>query len=221
MTAGCTTYTPSGTWPDLDGSAGDGPLEIQDDGQVLNHAHTFRNDSGKTLGTLAKLIDAADYLKKHADDIAVAAYSGAQYTITAGPLGYFLHLVANSAARVDATINTFVGIIAFAKALRTTLGTITNAATANIGVASAFWVATAVSQQIDTYALDADASDGDLLFVSRDAAGAFPVVVHREGQAAAIVTLPSSTATGAILVRRAGTWRLFFAGLGATAGAHA
>lgn len=64
MADGRTPYTPSGTWPDLDGSSGQGPLELQDDGQVLQYALTFRNDSDPKVGLLAKLIDGLYYLWK-------------------------------------------------------------------------------------------------------------------------------------------------------------
>lgn len=110
-TAGQTAYTPSGNWPDLDGSGSQGPLELQDDGQILQYSKTFRNDSDPKVGILAKLIDACDYLKKNTDASHVAAYSGAVWTIAAGTLSTFLHELADKAAKLDATIATFTGRI--------------------------------------------------------------------------------------------------------------
>jgi hypothetical protein len=49
-------YTPSGVFPDLDGSAGQGPLQLQSDGEVLSYDLTFRSSSGNR-GAIAKLID--------------------------------------------------------------------------------------------------------------------------------------------------------------------
>lgn len=87
MTTGCTPYTPAAEWPDLDGSEGRGPLELQNNGQVLNHQHTFRNDSSDTLGTLAKLIDAANWLKRNHIKSAIKAlnpYNGTTQQLLTG-----------------------------------------------------------------------------------------------------------------------------------------
>lgn len=117
MTAGCTPYTPSGTWPDFDGSGGNGPLELQDNGQVLTHAHTFRNDSSDTLGTLAKLIDAANWLKRNHVKGAVKAldpYNGITQQLLTGTGGspgtWIESSLVSVASAVDGKAGDFVNI---------------------------------------------------------------------------------------------------------------
>lgn len=56
-------YTPSGEWPDLDGSGGDGPLELQQAGHVFLFDVLIKSTS-PNRGVMAKLIDACDWLKK-------------------------------------------------------------------------------------------------------------------------------------------------------------
>lgn len=56
-------HTPTGVFPDLDGSAGQGPLLLQTGGDVLLADITFKSTS-TNRGVLAKLIDAGDYLWK-------------------------------------------------------------------------------------------------------------------------------------------------------------
>jgi hypothetical protein len=126
-----------------------------------------------------------------------------------------------AAANTWTQLNTFLAV-AIEYAVQASLGTITDAAAAQIGITKWVWLATSVSQQIDVEILDTNAQNGHFLIVGRDPAGAHTVVFHRPGPAAAaIVTLASSQACGAILVRRGGDWRLLFGGQNTTAGADA
>lgn len=156
----------------------------------------------------------------------VPAYSGSSFTIAAGSVWTFLKLLADKAGKLDASntwtgnVNTF-NALALAKALLTNPGTITDAATATIDVTSFVWIADSASQQIDVTVSNTGAADGLLLIVGRSPTGANTVVLKRSGSAAAIVTLGSGAACGAILIRRAGVWRLLFGGQNTTAGADA
>lgn len=64
---------------------------------------------------------------------------------------------------------------------------------------------------------------GERLYVKRPATGAFAYALKREGAAAAIVTLPASISTGAVLYYDIATteWRLLLPGEGAIPGADA
>lgn len=111
-------YTPSGTFPDLDGSGGQGPLLLQLDGEVLSHDITFQSSS-TNRGTLAKLIDAADWLKKNAAVaanlakqtassgdtlIGVLTYAGRFLTLPTGTLRGALVYIANNAITDGASV---------------------------------------------------------------------------------------------------------------------
>lgn len=64
---------------------------------------------------------------------------------------------------------------------------------------------------------------GERLYVKRVGGGAFAYALKREGAAAAIVTLPASTTTGAVLYYdgTAAAWKLLLPGEGAIPGADA
>lgn len=100
-------------------------------------------------------------------------------------------------------------------------GTIADESITTIDATRCSWVATAVSQQINVIVEDTDATEGRLLFVSRDPEGSHSVVFKRSDSTGAIVSLPGSKATGAILIFRGAQWRLLFAGAGALPGAAA
>lgn len=64
---------------------------------------------------------------------------------------------------------------------------------------------------------------GERIYVKRVGGGAFPYALKREGAAAAIVTLPGSITTGAVLYYdgTAAAWKLLLPGEGAIPGADA
>lgn len=160
-------------------------------------------------------------IKVSQPEIYMPPFAVSSHTLTAGRLSAILaQLGSLGGSNVWSALNTFTSL-ALATSALLSLGTITDASSADIDIQKPAWIATSVSQQINVQVLDLNAANGHLLFVSRDPAGAFSVVIKREGSAAAIVTLGSATATGAVLIRRGGLWRLLFAGTGATAGAEA
>lgn len=64
------------------------------------------------------------------------------------------------------------------------------------------------------------AASGSWMIVIRPATGAFPIILHRPGSAAAIVTLPASTWSMAFVYYDGSNWRLGFH-VGGTIGADA
>jgi hypothetical protein len=61
------THTPTGDFPDLDGTLGDGPLQIQATGEVFSSAILIKS-AAPNMGLMCKLIDACDWLKTNAAD---------------------------------------------------------------------------------------------------------------------------------------------------------
>ena len=87
-------YTPSGNWPDLNGTAGQGPLLIPQDGDLLTHNNVMQSSTGN-LGLIAKLIDGCQWLYNtiatfqttYAQLSGVNSFTGALTMTTASILG--------------------------------------------------------------------------------------------------------------------------------------
>jgi hypothetical protein len=86
-------HTPTGNWPDLDGSAGFGPLQIQATGEVFSSPILIKN-ADPAMGLMCKLIDACDWLKKNVNAAIAAAIAAA---------------VTTAATAITARINTIAG----------------------------------------------------------------------------------------------------------------
>lgn len=218
-------YNPTGasfpTWP----------LTLVKDGEVYNF-DTIMQSGDPKRGLFSKLMDAVEALRTGTAVIQIASYNGVIWQIAAGSLVTFLRALADKAAKVDNAnfwtaaqsfnVRTTHAAITVAAPIQQSYSDVPNAATYLIDPSlSAAWGCNSISQQIDISIQDLNSNNGDIIYISRVAAGAFAVVIHREGQASAIVTLPASTATGAILIRRGLNWRLLVPGAGATPGAHA
>lgn len=88
------------------------------------------------------------------------------------------------------------------------------------------WLCATPGAQRDHYLLEAGCTHtplvaGQRTTIYRPAAGSFAIIIHREGEAGALVTLASATHCGATFEVRGGRWRLLLAGAGATPGADA
>jgi hypothetical protein len=121
------THTPTGTFPDLDGTLGDGPLQIQATGEVFSSAILIKS-ADPAMGLMCKLIDACDWLKKNmtaAADlskltassgdtlIGVLTYAGRFLTLPTGTLRTVLQYIANNAitdAPSSAVTNTLAAV---------------------------------------------------------------------------------------------------------------
>ncbi len=80
-----------------------------------------------------------------------------------------------------------------------------------LDVSTDTWYQTTPTAQRDHEVLDASGTipvENDEVEVRRGAAGAFAVILHREGQAAAICTLPASTCCSARLKYKGAVWTL-------------
>jgi hypothetical protein len=75
------THTPTGTFPDLDGTLGDGPLQIQATGEVFSSAILIKS-ADPAMGLMCKLIDACDWLKKNVTTVTTTAITAAVATVT-------------------------------------------------------------------------------------------------------------------------------------------
>lgn len=75
-------HTPTGTFPDLDGTLAIGPLQIQSAGEVFSSAILIKSADGDK-GLMCKLIDACDWLQKNIGTAAQAtALAFADVTLT-------------------------------------------------------------------------------------------------------------------------------------------
>ena len=75
-------HMPTGTFPDLDGTGGTGPLQIQATGEVFSSAILIKS-ADPAQGLMCKLIDAADWLNKNVNAVTTAAIATAAATAAA------------------------------------------------------------------------------------------------------------------------------------------
>lgn len=105
--AGFTPYQPSGTMPDFDGSANEGPMLLPDEGTLVNYDNLMASSDVRS-GLIAKCIDGVYYLWKNVGALLLAGYHGDVFDIGDGnpahtsALGTFLHLLADYAVKRDA-----------------------------------------------------------------------------------------------------------------------
>ncbi len=99
-----TNHTPSTTTLP-DGAA----LSTLVDGDPVNRDNLYVEASPGSKLTLGKLHDMVTTLWTLGGSIKVAAYTGTVWTIAAGTLETFLHSLADKAAKLDATFQTFTG----------------------------------------------------------------------------------------------------------------
>jgi hypothetical protein len=184
-------YTPTGSFPDLDGTGGLGPLALIQNGQIVNHDNLILSNDA-TQGYIAKLIDACDWLYKHLSAAVLSAahtWSGAQ-TFTGGLVIQSQVVEQPARALPDATATTAT----------------VDAPTSRVWYVQSPTATTLAVTLKSTSPAPADGSE--LEFAAFGIQASKSVDIKREGASLALVTMPGAGFGSARVKFIGGVWRL-------------